>query len=286
MLPNLSQSLPSYSCISHQRSQLLLYLSSEIPVTLNAARNARQYSWLVLCLWRIRRWIVLKWLLCLRSRTSICGWQHLCGFGFLDDISVELLSQDRSVCCIQCCVPLSFSEYYISGVVNCLGHRVVYVGTGFGPVAFVAFGLRLGHEAGGWRPPSVSPAPTSLPCPHQPRLPPCWGVELALAVMPGIGLQMWYSASPSMLSPFPYICLSFSLSLLSRQSLLYESQFNISIRTRLISTGYEPFAFSSLESTSISFIISEALPAIEVSYFDFVLLEPTTSRSIRIEAYY
>jgi len=27
------------------------------------------------------------------------------------------------------------------------------VGTGFGPVAFVAFGLRLGHEAGGLRPP-------------------------------------------------------------------------------------------------------------------------------------
>ena len=36
---------------------------------------------------------------------------------------------------------------------------------------------------------------------------------------------------------FPiYICLSFSLSLLFRQSLLYDSQFNISIRTRLIST--------------------------------------------------
>jgi len=36
---------------------------------------------------------------------------------------------------------------------------------------------------------------------------------------------------------FPiYICLSFSLSLLFRQSLLYDSQFTISIRTRLIST--------------------------------------------------
>ena len=40
------------------------------------------------------------------------------------------------------------------------------VGTGFGPVAFVAFGLRLGHEAGGLRPPLASPAPTSLACPH------------------------------------------------------------------------------------------------------------------------
>jgi hypothetical protein len=39
-----------------------------------------------------------------------------------------------------------------------------------------------------------------------------------------------------MLSPFPYIFACFSLSLLFRQSLLYDSQFNISIRTRLIST--------------------------------------------------
>ena len=37
---------------------------------------------------------------------------------------------------------------------------------------------------------------------------------------------------------FPiYICLSFSLSLLFGQSLLYDSQFNISIRTGLISTS-------------------------------------------------
>jgi hypothetical protein len=33
------------------------------------------------------------------------------------------------------------------------------VGTGFGPVAFVAVGLKLGHEAGGLRPPLASPAP-------------------------------------------------------------------------------------------------------------------------------
>jgi len=39
-----------------------------------------------------------------------------------------------------------------------------------------------------------------------------------------------------MLSPFPYIVACLSLSLLFRQSLLYDSQFNISIRTRLIST--------------------------------------------------
>ena len=40
-----------------------------------------------------------------------------------------------------------------------------------------------------------------------------------------------------MLSPFPYIFACLSLSLLFRQSLLYDSQFNISIRTRLISTA-------------------------------------------------
>jgi len=38
--PNISQSLPSYSCISHQRSQYLLHLLSEIPVTLKACRNS------------------------------------------------------------------------------------------------------------------------------------------------------------------------------------------------------------------------------------------------------
>jgi hypothetical protein len=52
---------------------------------------------------------------------------------------------------------------------NCFARRAFFrhsVGTGFGPVAFVAFGLRLGHEAGGLRPPLASPAPTSLACPH------------------------------------------------------------------------------------------------------------------------
>jgi len=67
---------------------------------------------------------------------------------------------------------------------------------------------------------------------------------------------------------------------------LYDSQFNISIRTRLISTGYEPGAFSSLESTSISFIISEAPPAVKVSHIDHVLLESATLSSVGIDAYY
>jgi len=52
-----------------------------------------------------------------------------------------------------------------------------------------------------------------------------------------------------MVSPFPCICLSFSLPLFFRQSLLYDSQFNISIRTGLISTGGKPLASASNGNT-------------------------------------
>jgi len=52
----------------------------------------------------------------------------------------------------------------------------------------------LGHEAGGLRPPLTSPAPTSLVCPHQPRLPPCRAGGLASALMLGFGLRLWQSA--------------------------------------------------------------------------------------------
>jgi hypothetical protein len=102
----------------------------------------------------------------------------------------------------------------------------VFVGTGFGPMACVAFGLKL-RAWGRW-----------LAAPMGRHQPPCRGVGLAPAVMLGIGLRMWYSASPSMPSFFPYIFAFLSLSLLFRQSLLYDSQFNISIRTRLISTVF------------------------------------------------
>ena len=47
-------------------------------------------------------------------------------FGFLNDISIEVLIEDRFVCSVRCCIPLSFSEYHISGVVKGLGQRVVY----------------------------------------------------------------------------------------------------------------------------------------------------------------
>jgi len=59
----------------------------------------------------------------------------------------------------------ALSNWLVHFVWNALGQRG-NVGTGFGPVAFVAFGLMLGHEAGGLRPPLASPAPTSLACPH------------------------------------------------------------------------------------------------------------------------
>jgi len=51
--------------------------------------------------------------------------------------------------------------------------RAQIVDWGFGLVASLVFGAGgLGHEASGLRPPLASPAPTSLTCPHQPRLPP------------------------------------------------------------------------------------------------------------------
>jgi hypothetical protein len=40
------------------------------------------------------------------------------GCGFHDDISVEALIEDRFVSSIRCCIPLSFSEYHISGEVK------------------------------------------------------------------------------------------------------------------------------------------------------------------------
>ena len=60
---------------------------------------------------------------------------------------------------------------------------------GFGPVASLVFGAGgLGHEAGGLRPPLASPAPTSLACPHRPRLPPWRGGGL------GTGTRHWAPA--------------------------------------------------------------------------------------------
>jgi len=45
---------------------------------------------------------------------------------------------------------------------------------------------RLGHEAGAWPPPSSSPAPTWLDCPH--------GEEEGSVLVLGFGLRLWQSA--------------------------------------------------------------------------------------------
>ena len=67
-------------------------------------------------------------LLRLTFGTFISDWLLLCGFGFgfLDDISIEVLVQNRFVCSIRCCVPLSFAEYHISGGVKRPGQWIVY----------------------------------------------------------------------------------------------------------------------------------------------------------------
>jgi hypothetical protein len=58
-------------------------------------------------------------------------------------------------------------------VSKALGQRGT-VDYGLGPVASLVFGAGgLWHMAGGLRPPLASPAPTSLACPHLPRLAKC-----------------------------------------------------------------------------------------------------------------
>jgi hypothetical protein len=58
--------------------------------------------------------------------TFISGWLLLGGIVILDHVSVEVLVQDRFVCSIQCCVPLPFPEYHVSGVVKRPGQWIVY----------------------------------------------------------------------------------------------------------------------------------------------------------------
>jgi hypothetical protein len=107
---------------------------------------------------------------------------------------------------------------------------------------------------------------------------------------PGSEAQHW---SPDLILGFAeyalffliYICLSFSLSLLFRQSLLYDSQFNISIRTRLISTGYEPGISVLLESTSISSLFLKRRQLLK-SRFATLFFGARPLHSIRIDAYY
>jgi hypothetical protein len=56
----------------------------------------------------------------------ISAWLHLCGNGFLNDISVEVLVEDCFLCSFGCGVPLSYTEYHITGAVKHLGQWIVY----------------------------------------------------------------------------------------------------------------------------------------------------------------
>jgi len=57
------------------------------------------------------------------------GFRFLLGgrvFGFIDDISLNVLIQDRFICSIRCCALLPFSEYHILGAGKCSGQWIIY----------------------------------------------------------------------------------------------------------------------------------------------------------------
>jgi len=109
-------------------------LASMVPKTFFARRLPRpsmrtcepiQLSWLLLWLQKLCWWFVVQWRLCLTF-----SWLHFCEFGFSDDISVEVLIQDRFFCSIWGCVAHSFSEWYMSQAVKCSGqwdiHHILF----------------------------------------------------------------------------------------------------------------------------------------------------------------
>ena len=53
------------------------------------------------------------------------NWLRLCGYGYLNDISAEVLIQDHHICSIQCRILLFFTEYHMSEAVKHLGQWVV-----------------------------------------------------------------------------------------------------------------------------------------------------------------
>jgi hypothetical protein len=58
----------------------------------------------------------------------MCGWELLYGFGFgfLDDISAEVLVQDRFITSIRCHLLPPFSEFHIWEAVQRIGQSIVY----------------------------------------------------------------------------------------------------------------------------------------------------------------
>jgi len=114
-------------------------------------------------------------------------------------------------------------NWFVHLVWNALGQRGS-VGTGFSPVAFVVW-----PKATGMRP--VACGPHGSPPAPMLRSRASSGSD-ARHRSPDVRHGF---AEYALFFPI-HICLSFSLSLLFRQPLLYNSQFNISIRTQLIST--------------------------------------------------
>jgi len=118
---------------------------------------------------------------------------------------------------------------------------------GFGPVASLVFGAgRLGHVAGGLRPPLASPAPTSLACPHQPRLP----LSASPAPMARRRARHWYSALGSGFGSRHWV---FLLSLLYISSLFSFSLDQQTIHHLLVSTARSVFIYMT-DSQSLSAI--------------------------------
>ena len=90
----------------------------------------------------------------------------------------------------------------------------------------------LGHEAGGLRPrlpPSASPAPIGLACPH--------GEEEGSALVVGIGLRLWQSA-------LSFRSLSFVYKFIVFPSLWIDRQLSFFILSLLLSTVLTPFGFT------------------------------------------
>jgi len=88
--------------------------------------KASQLLWFHLCLWRIRRGIVVQWLLCFAFIISFSSWLLLCGIGSLEDIAGEVFVQDHFVRSIRCCVLLSFADYRLCRTVKRPGQWVIY----------------------------------------------------------------------------------------------------------------------------------------------------------------
>ena len=87
----------------------------------------------------------------------------------------------------------------------------------------------LGHVAGGLRPPSASPAPIGLACPH--------GEQEGSALVLGIGLRLWQPALSFPSLSFVYKSIVFS-------SLWIDRQLSFFVPALLLSTFRARFSWS------------------------------------------